>query len=136
MKIHDLRYHHADELLSSPSWARLEYCWLWNHTIPFRYPEQDVHDLLFCQKDIPEAHLVDTGKSILHNTHKRAIALRRDDVERNHAELHHFSSCLLCLRNVQVHFIAVEISVVRRSHGQVKSERRVGHDAYPVTHHG
>jgi hypothetical protein len=135
MQVDDLRNNHADNLFSSPSRTGLDNGWLGDYTIPFRNPKQDVHQLLLCQEHISPTHLVHTSQCILHDTHERTISLRRNDIERNHAELHDLSSSLLCLRNVQVHLVAIEIGVVRRSDGQVQSESRIRHDPNSVTHH-
>src|SRR5207249_4973839 len=42
---------------------------------------------------------------------------------------------LFALQHMQVHLVAVEVRVVRRTHGQVEAERLMGHDADLVRHH-
>src|SRR3989441_1335156 len=42
---------------------------------------------------------------------------------------------LFALQHMQVHLVAVEVRVVRRTYGQVESERLMGHDADLVRHH-
>lgn len=46
-----------------------------------------------------------------------------------------FSTSLIRLRDVHVHLIAVEVSIVRGADRQVEAEGVVGQNAYTVPHH-
>jgi hypothetical protein len=111
--VDDLGNDHAGNLLSSPSRPGLVDGWARDNAIPLWHPEHDVHDLLLCEENITTAELVDTGQGVLHNTHQGTVALWRHDIQGNHAQLLDFGARLLGLRDVKIHFVTVEISIVR-----------------------
>src|SRR2546425_310971 len=66
----------------------------------------------------------------------RAAEPRGEDVLLHPHEDPGLRARFLALQDVQVHLVAVEVRVVRRTHRQVEAERLVGHDADLVRHHG
>lgn len=105
-----------------------------NRSIPVWNPHHDIHDLISIQENIPSADFVDPAKGILDNTHKRTVLLGRNDIQRDHAELADLRSGLFRLRNVKVHFVAIEIGVVRRGDGQIQSEGGVRHNTNTMSY--
>lgn len=53
-----------------------------------------------------------TQKRVLHNSHDWFVALRIHHLLRDQHDLFDFCNCLVALRNVHVHFIAIEVSIV------------------------
>mmetsp|Transcript_1042 Transcript_1042/g.3835 ORF Transcript_1042/g.3835 Transcript_1042/m.3835 type:complete len:222 (+) Transcript_1042:3-668(+) len=88
----------------------------------------------FFDERFSRSHFSAPQKRILHDGHNRLVRLRRYDHFRYHHQLGNFRSRFVRLRQVHVHFIAIEIGVVRRRHGDVHTKRRVRHDAHSVSH--
>ena len=78
---------------------------------------------------------VSTRNVVVDTTDDRTAVSRGQDVLLDTHQDLRFSPSLLGLYHVQVHFIAVEVSVVRRTNGQVEPERVSLHDANFVHHH-
>jgi hypothetical protein len=104
--------------------------------VPSWNPHHGVHDFLLGKHGVTPGQLVNASHRVLDETHEWAVLLRRHNVERNSAEVHHLSTGLVRLRNVQVHFVTVEIGVVGRGDGEVHAEGGVRHNSHSVTHHG
>ena len=66
--------------------------------------------------------------------HSTAVARCEDVLLNTHQNLC-FCSCFFRLNHVQVHFVAVEVSVVWGTHSQVEPESVTFHDANFVNHH-
>ena len=65
---------------------------------------------------------MDTKQRILHNTHAWLVALWRHDLPWNRHDLLDLGLRLERLRHVHVHLVAIEIGVVWRSDGKIKTE--------------
>ena len=68
-------------------------------------------------------------------------AIRADSEEQSRGHSRHDrhegqrqSAYLLRLRQMQIHFVAVKVGIVRRAHALVEAQRAARHDACPVRH--
>jgi len=93
------------------------------------------HHVLFGDENVSLGHLTHGGQRVLHNTHDGLVGLWSDDLPRSQVNVENFGSSLHGLRHVQVHLVAVEVSVVRRSVTQVHSKCRPRQNLHLVTHH-
>mmetsp|Transcript_26014 Transcript_26014/g.73791 ORF Transcript_26014/g.73791 Transcript_26014/m.73791 type:complete len:498 (+) Transcript_26014:2487-3980(+) len=97
-------------------------------------PHEDVVELVLVDKDVAAGHAPGRQERVLHDAHDRAVALRRHD----HLVHHHHGLGLRtrgeALRHMQVHLIAVKVSVVGRGHTEVHAERGPVHHADTVAH--
>jgi len=75
------------------------------------------------------------GDVIVNAADDRAAEPRGEDVLLHAHEDSGLRARLFALQHVQVHLVAVEVRVVRRTDGEVETERLVGHDADLVGHH-
>jgi hypothetical protein len=65
-------------------------------------------DKVAVHEAIPQGELADAAEGVLDDTHDRLVCLRRDDLPGNGGNLAQLGARLLRLRDVQVHFVAVE----------------------------
>lgn len=76
-------------------------------------PDDQVHDFFSGKEGITHGEKVDTKKCILHDTHDRCVVFGRDYLLRDVCDVFEFRNGLIRLRDVHVHLVTVEISVIR-----------------------
>lgn len=83
---------------------------------------------------VPEREEHYAEKRVLHYAHDRLVVLWGHDLARHSHDLFDLCLCLVALRDVHIHLVAVEIGIVRRRHTQVKSESLERQDFDPMAH--
>mmetsp|Transcript_11507 Transcript_11507/g.29131 ORF Transcript_11507/g.29131 Transcript_11507/m.29131 type:complete len:250 (+) Transcript_11507:3288-4037(+) len=113
----DVREDEGEELLSGPERAGLEDGRDGDLAVPLGDVEQDVHDKVLFEEGVALREEHGSDECVLHDAHDGAVALRRDDAARDEHELHDLRAGLVGLGDVKIHFVAVEIGVVRAGDG-------------------
>jgi len=68
------------------------------------------------EEHVAPCHLVDSCERVLYNSHHRSVGLRRHYHTWHSGQLTDLGSCLQSLSQMQVHLIAIKVSVVWRRH--------------------
>ena len=85
-----------------------------------RYHHAEVKTgIYFFDERISFCHLSNRCQSVLDNTHDRSVALRCNDHFIDHSQLQNLSSSFHGLRNMKIHLITIEISVVRCGYREI-----------------
>mmetsp|Transcript_19703 Transcript_19703/g.55021 ORF Transcript_19703/g.55021 Transcript_19703/m.55021 type:complete len:611 (-) Transcript_19703:453-2285(-) len=124
----DLRQDHSEELFAGPQLHWLANGRDGNPSVPVLHPHEHVEGQVLVDEAIAFCHFLHGQEGILHDTHNGTVALSRN----HHAgRKHHqfgFGPCGNGLRNVEIHFVSVEIGIVGRRTTEIQSKGR------PVQH--
>ncbi|GBE61230.1 CDP-glycerol:poly(glycerophosphate) glycerophosphotransferase, putative [Babesia ovata] len=93
-----------------------------------------VHQHVLRQEAVSARELADTQQGVLHDTHDRTVTLRGDNLLRHKHEVFYLRTRFVRLGEMEVHFVSIEIRIVRRGYRQVQTERRVRQDLATVSH--
>ena len=132
----DVGQNQRDNLFAGPEFFRFADGRRGEFAIEIVHVHQQVHDLRASQESASAGEESNAQQGVLHQSHDGAVGLRGHDLPRHVHDLFDFGARFIGLRGVHVHFIAVEIRIVRRGDREVEAEGRVREDAHFVTHHG
>jgi len=130
----NLRNNQGEDLLSCPEGLRLEDSWLGELVILVFRPHEKLHDKLLLNEGVPKREEHDTQQGVLHDTHNWLVILGRDDLVGDSHDLLDFSLGLIGLRDMHVHLISVEVSIVRSSHREIQPESTEGKHFHTMSH--
>ena len=97
-------------------------------------PHHQIHHCMLINEIISSGKKHNSKQGILHDTHNWFIRLRAHNLIRNGHYFFNLSHTFKALWNKHVHFITVEISIVRCSYTKVQSKCREWQDSYSVPH--
>ena len=106
-----------------------------NVTLKPLIPHHQIHILFPIELHRGSRNAIRAYKSILNNTNNRLAVSRRDDLERNRGDFCEFRRRLITLRNVGIHFITIEICVIRGGYRYIQTECIERKNLTAVSHH-
>lgn len=130
-----LGHHQFDDLFAGPQGHWEEDGWHRYFAIPVRDEHEQLHHFEFLEECVPLREQHGPEQTILHDAHHCTVTLRGYDVVLHHHNFLKFGFGFVTLRDVHVHFIAVEVCVVGSGDAEVESEGGEGQDAHAVAHH-
>ena len=123
------------ELLSGPNWPWLQDCGYRHSTVPLHLEKHQIHKIRLFNKSVPLCQFSHRRESVLYDTHDWLVGLGRHNQSGHQCQLQNRGARFHRLLHMQIHFVAVEIGIVRRGDGQIEAKRGPRQHLHQMAHH-